>query len=163
MKRKPFLPCLLERLLDDEPRKQIETWDRYHFNARTMRTLIQRNIADILNTANMEDQLDKVRHRDTAASVINFGISPLVGGYATLRSWGVLEHMIREAIIRFEPRLIADSIIITLLGDTQSPACNGIIQFEIRALVKWDPQPFDLFLGARYDIETDSAGVTLYP
>jgi type VI secretion system protein ImpF len=134
-----------------------------------MRTLIQRNITDIFNTANtantanMEDGLDKVRHGSIAVSVVNFGISPLVGGYATLRSWGALEYMIREAIIRFEPRLIADSIIITLLGDMQSPVCNGIIQFEIRALVKWDPQPFDLFLGARYDIETDSAGVTLRP
>lgn len=160
-KRKQFLPCLLERLQDDEPRKLIEPWDRYHFDARKMRTLIQNNIADILNVANMEHQLNVKYHGEVAASVVNFGLSPIVGGYTTSESWGSIEQRIRQAIIRFEPRLIADSVMVTLAGDAESPVCNGIIEFEIRALVKWDPQPFDLCIGARYDTETESAGLTL--
>lgn len=160
-RRKPFPPCLLERLLDEEPRKETEPWDSYHFDARMMRTLIQRNIADILNTANIATRLDVKRHGQVASSVVNFGTSPLVGGHAMQHSWSVLERTIREAIINFEPRLIADSIIISLLGDIQAPACNGIIQFEIRALVKWEPQPFDLCIAGRYDIETESAGLIL--
>ncbi|PKH20118.1 type VI secretion system baseplate subunit TssE [Enterobacterales bacterium CwR94] len=160
-RRKPWLPCLLDRLLDDEPRKQVETWDRYHFDARALRKIIQQNIAEILNTANIEERLHPLRHRYTAGSVLNYGISPQVGGYSTPHNWSDLERMIRDALIRFEPRLIPDSIVINLIGDRQAPACNGIIQFDIRALVWWDPQPFDLAIGARYDLETDSASVTL--
>lgn len=160
-KRKAFLPCLLERLLDDEPKKSTEAWDRYHFDAKAMRTMIQRNIIDILNTANIEERLSKHKHKEVAASVMNFGISPLVGGYSTPHNWTLIERIIREALLRFEPRLIPESIMIGLKGDQKSPMCNGIIQFEIRALVKWQPQPFDLCLDARYESETDSASLTL--
>ncbi|EKS6740451.1 GPW/gp25 family protein [Enterobacter ludwigii] len=159
--RKQFLPCLLDRLLDDEPRKQIEAWDKYHYDARKMRALIQNNITDILNVANMEDQLDVNIHNEVASSVVNFGISPVIGRHATSESWASVERKIRDAIIRFEPRLIADSVMIILNGDTESPARNGIIEFEIRALVYWIPQPFDLSLGARYDTETESAGLVI--
>lgn len=126
-----------------------------------MRNLIQRNILDILNTANIEDRLNKHRHREVASSVMNYGISPLVGGYSTPHNWTVIERMIRDALLRFEPRLIPESIMIALVGDQKSPVCNGVIQFEIRALVKWQPQPFDLCIDARYDSETDSASLTL--
>ncbi|WON77494.1 type VI secretion system baseplate subunit TssE [Serratia sp. UGAL515B_01] len=160
-KRKPFLPCLWDRLLDDEPRQQTEAWDKYHFDIRAMRAMVQRNIFDILNTANIESRLTAGRHREVASSVLNFGISPLVGGHATPHNWTIIERMIREALLRFEPRLLPESIIINLHGDKKSPVSNGVINFEIRGLVAWDPHPFDLSLGARYDIETDSASVKL--
>lgn len=159
--RKPWMPCLFERLLDDEPRKQVEAWDRHHCDMRMMRQIVQRNITQILNTANIERQLHPQRHRYVAQSVINYGIGPLVGGYSTPHNWSDLETMIRQALIRFEPRLIPETILISLIGDRQSPACNGIIKFEIRGKVWWQPQPFDLAVGARYDIETDSATLTI--
>ena len=161
VRRKPFLPCLLDRLLDDEPRNQVEVWDRYHFDARKYREVIQRDITEILNTANIEKQLNPFKHKQVATSVVNYGISPLVGGYSTPHNWSAIERMVRDSLIRFEPRLIKDSIIISLHGDHHAPVSNGILHFEIRALVDWEPQPFELCLSTRYDVETDSAGVTL--
>ncbi|HDM8325877.1 TPA: type VI secretion system baseplate subunit TssE, partial [Yersinia enterocolitica] len=78
-KKRQFLPTLLERLLDDEPKKLLEPHDKFFYDSRTMRKLVQRNIAEILNNANIDDRLDEQRHKWVAKSVLNYGISPLVG------------------------------------------------------------------------------------
>lgn len=78
-KKKQFLPALLERLLDDEPKKHIEPHDKFFYDSRTMRKLVQRNISEILNNANIEDRLDPQRHKWVATSVLNYGISPWSG------------------------------------------------------------------------------------
>lgn len=159
MRNNPFPPGLLERLLDDEPRVQTEEWNKYHFDARTMRAVVQRSIAELLNTTNIEGSLDATRHNEVMASTLNYGISPLIGGYASSRNWNSLEIKVRNALIRFEPRLIPDSIVINCSGNRQSPSSNGIINFEIHALINWHPHPIDLALKALYDVETDRANL----
>lgn len=52
----------------------------------------------------------------------------LVGLYAVPHNWATIERIIREAIIRFEPRIMAESLVVS----QQLQARNGIIQFEIR-------------------------------
>ncbi|CFV34422.1 type VI secretion system baseplate subunit TssE [Yersinia pseudotuberculosis] len=152
-KKKQFLPALLERLLDDEPKKHIEPHDKFFYDSRTMRKLVQRNISEILNNANIEDRLDPQRHKWVATSVLNYGISPLVGLYAVPHNWATIERIIREPIIRFEPRIMAESLVVS----QQLQARNGIIQFEIRGLIKWNPHPIDLCIEGAYDVETDNA------
>lgn len=159
--KKPFLPCLLERLLDDEPKNTKEPWDKYHYDQRMMKALILLNVSDILNNANSEPMLDINRHKEVTSSVINFGVSSKVGSYSNTHNWTRLEQLIRDALIRFEPRLIADSIIVSLNGERRSPVKQGIISFNIHALVKWSPQPFDLCMGARYEVETGSINLQL--
>ena len=157
LNNKSYPPCLLQRLLDDEPRTQAEAWGKFGFDERRMRVLIQENIADILNTVNSERAFNSEQYPYPAASVVNFGIASMVGEYSMAQGWRQLEQQIREAIIRFEPRIAAETLVISLLGDIQSPACNGIIHFEIRALVQMNSYSFGLRLNAHYDIENDSA------
>ncbi|HBZ17294.1 type VI secretion system baseplate subunit TssE [Pantoea sp. NPDC088449] len=159
--KKPFLPCLLERLLDDEPKRVDEPWDKFHFDQRMMKTLILQNISEILNNANIEPQLEPAKHSEVARSVINYGVSPQVGSYTNTHNWTRLEYLIRDALIRFEPRLIPESIIVSLNGERRSPIKQGIISFNIHALVAWSPHPFDLSLGARYEVETESINLQL--
>ncbi len=156
----PFLPCLLNRLLDNEPKKQQEPWDKFHYGQNKMRTLIQQNIIDILNNTNIESQLDPVHHNNVVESVLNYGVAPLMGNYIGAQQWKILEQSVRAALIRFESRLRPHSLMLILEGDKRSPSCNGIISFNIRALVYWSPQPFDLSLRARYDTETEVTTVT---
>ncbi|WP_241627461.1 type VI secretion system baseplate subunit TssE [Rosenbergiella epipactidis] len=152
-----YPPCLLQRLLDEEPRTLTEVRGKFDFDERRMRALIQENIADILNTVNNERAVNNGRYLYSAASVVNFGIASMVGEYSMAQGWRQLEQQIREAIIRFEPRIAADTLVISLLGDIQSPARNGIVHFEIRALVQLSAYSFGLSLNAHYDLENDSA------
>ncbi|ARB86369.1 MULTISPECIES: type VI secretion system baseplate subunit TssE [Yersinia] len=152
-KKRQFLPTLLERLLDDDPKKLLEPQDKFFYDSRTMRKLVQRNIAEILNNANIDDQLDEQRHKWVAKSVLNYGIAPLVGRYSTPYNWMTIERIIREAIIRFEPRIIAESLVVNKLHNAR----NGIAQFEIRGLIAWNPHPIDLSIEGAYDFETSQA------
>ncbi|MGV3346274.1 type VI secretion system baseplate subunit TssE [Enterobacteriaceae bacterium LUAb1] len=158
-KKKQFLPCLFERLLDDEPKKQVEAYDSYHYSSAKMRALIQQNIMEILNNINIEDTLNVVRHPYVAQSVMNYGVSPLVGKHSTPHNWNMMELHIRQALIRFEPRLIADSLLVIPSGGKKSVMHNGVIQFEIRSLIYWHPQPLDLCVTTKYDTETESATI----
>ncbi|CFU86186.1 ImpA family type VI secretion-associated protein [Yersinia pseudotuberculosis] len=77
-------------------------------------------------------------------------------GKGTREITGLVErarYIGRDAIIRFEPRIMAESLVVS----QQLQARNGIIQFEIRGLIKWNPHPIDLCIEGAYDVETDNA------
>jgi type VI secretion system protein ImpF len=152
-KKIQFLPTLFERLLDDEPKKSSEPHDKFFYDSRMMRKLVQLNIGEILNNANIDSQLDAQNHKWVAKSVLNYGIAPLVGSYSTPHGWASIERVIRESIIRFEPRIIAESLLVTQLDNAR----KGIVQFEIRGLIKWNPHPIDLCVEGAYDVETAHA------
>ncbi|CNJ53187.1 protein ImpF [Yersinia rohdei] len=152
-KKRQFLPTLLERLLDDDPKKLIEPQDKFFYDSRMMRKLVQKNITEILNNANIDDLLDEQRHKWVATSVLNFGIAPLIGRYSTPHNWMTIERIIREAIIRFEPRIISESLVVNKLHNAK----NGIALFEIKGLIEWNPHPIDLSIAGAYDFETNQA------
>ncbi|CNH98902.1 type VI secretion system baseplate subunit TssE [Yersinia pekkanenii] len=152
-KKRQFLPALLERLLDDEPKKRLEPHDKFFYDSRTMRKLVQQNIGEILNNTNIDDRLDEQRHQWVAKSVLNYGIAPLVGRHATPHGWTTIERIIREAIIRFEPRVIAESLVVSQMHNAR----KGIVQFEIGGLIMWDPYPINLCIEGAYDVETNQA------
>ena len=153
-RREPYLPTLLERLLDDEPKKVTEHPDAFCFNARKLRSIIQNDIASLLNNTNIEDQLDEDRHKAVSDSVINYGIAALVGKYANYHNWNVIEKNLRNALLRFEPRILSESLLVRPLIDKDRPVKNGLVLFEIRGLIHWKPAPIDLCINGAYDVET---------
>lgn len=157
----PFLPCLLERLLDDEPKKAEEPWDKFYYDQKKMKVLITQNISEILNNANIEPNLDASVHNEVTRSVLNYGISPQVGSYSNTHNWLRIETLIRDALIRFEPRLIPESVTVRLNGEDGSPVKHGLLSFHINALIAWPPYPFELRLSACYEGETESVNLQL--
>ncbi|MCS3608606.1 type VI secretion system baseplate subunit TssE [Erwinia rhapontici] len=153
-KKRQFLPTLLERLQDDEPKKSNERFDEFFFDSRKMRSIVQKDIATMLNNTNIEDSLDEYRHNLVADSVVNYGVSALVGSFANQHRWHSIEKNIRTAILRFETRIIPESLMVRSLLTEEHPTKNGMILFEIRGLIDWHPHPIDLCFHGRYDVET---------
>jgi len=151
-----YLPTLLDRLLDDEPKSLREPHDQFHFNSRTMRSIVQRDLLAILNNTNIEDGLDDYRHAAVAESVMNYGVAPVTGGWSHSHAWSRIESAVRRAIIRFEPRILPQSLMVRPLYDKNQPSRYGVILFEIRALIHWEPRPIDLCFSAAYDAETQA-------
>jgi len=162
MERKSqFLPTLLERLIDDEPRVEKERFDKFFFDSKKMRTIVQRDIAAIMNSTNIEDRLDSRRFKFVADSVLNYGIAAMVGNYANKHNWGTIEKAIRNALLRFEPRILAESLIVSPSIDSDHPSKNGLILFEIKGLILWKPHPIDLCINGAYDVETEKVDLKL--
>ncbi|HTH61627.1 MAG TPA: type VI secretion system baseplate subunit TssE [Paraburkholderia sp.] len=158
--RQAFLPSLFDRLLDDAPSQRAERPDAYAPNRETIRRLVQRDLSLLLNTTSLDDEIDATRHPAAAASVINYGIPPLSGSYLTDRNWEEIERLIRTAIMRFEPRLIPESLQIIPNRDPDALRYNKL-SFALHGLMHWSPYPFEFQIQSTFDFETNN--VTLEP
>ncbi|ACR30646.1 type VI secretion system baseplate subunit TssE [Burkholderia glumae] len=150
--RQACMPSLLDRLLDDAPGRPSERPEDYAPDAKGMLAIIRRDLGLLLNTTNFEDEPDVMRHPAVAASVVNYGLPALSGGYLPHRNWEDVERRIRTAIVRFEPRLIPESLRLRPLHDTD-PVRYNCLAFEIEALVHWSPYPLELRIQSALDME----------
>ncbi len=156
--RPAYLPSLLDRLQDDAPYKKSEHPNAYAPNDAGMRRLIQRDLALLLNTTNLDGMLDPARFPRAAASVINYGIPPLAGSYLSNKNWESIEKLIRTAVIHFEPRLIPESVAIRPLTDIAATRYNKLI-FEISGLVQWSPYPLEFRVQSTLDLEMNKVQI----
>ncbi|HEY1843945.1 MAG TPA: GPW/gp25 family protein [Buttiauxella sp.] len=158
-RKRIYLPTLLERLQDDEPRSPN---DRVKpIDVRKMRALVQKDIADLINHTNIEDTLDEYRHKKILESVLNYGVPALIGTQENHRNWNVIEKVIRNTILRFEPRIVPETLLVRSLQEKDGLARHAVILFEIRGLIYWQPKPVDLCMSGRYDFESEKVDLTL--
>ncbi|MBB5414520.1 type VI secretion system protein ImpF [Paraburkholderia atlantica] len=150
--RQAYMPSLIDRLLDDAPARRSERPEAYAPNSEGMRRIIQRDLSLLLNTTNLDDELDIARYPLLAGSVVNYGIPALSGSYLASRNWETVEKMVRNAIVRFEPRLIPESLCIRPL-DSKNPVRYNQLVFEIHGLMRWSPYPLEFRIQSAFDIE----------
>jgi Uncharacterized protein conserved in bacteria, COG3518 len=158
-RRSRYLPTLLERLQDDEPKSPH---DRARpVDIKTIRQLVQKDIADLINHINIEDTLDEQRYKAVTESVLNYGIPALIGSQKDRNNWHIIEQAVRKAIIRFEPRIIPETLLVRSLQEGEGIARHAVIMFEIRGLIDWQPHPIDLCMNGRYDMESEKVDLKL--
>lgn len=154
-KKQQYLPTLLDRLLDDEPKKQQEAFDFAFHDARDLRRLVQRDLATLLNCNNINRELDPLEHHHVAKTVVNYGITPLPGQPVALNNWREMEKNIRDSILCFEPRIVPESLLVHVLQGKDNSFNSTNMLFEIRAMIYWEPHPIDLCLKGSYDRECE--------
>lgn len=74
--------------------------------------------------------------------------------------WSVAQHSnmhIRNALLRFEPRLIPQSLVVR---PKRQKASGTTLPFEIAGLLYWQPEPLELMINGSYDTETDKTTLT---
>lgn len=153
-----YLPSLLDRLRDNDPRSPHESPDDYAPNAAGMQRLIQRDLALLLNTCNLGAALDATRYPQAARSTLNYGLPPLSGSLRANHSPAVIEKRVRDAIVAFEPRLIPETLSVRVMPQGQHGTYN-VIQLEIKALMYWSPYPLEFMVQSRYDLESSHASI----
>jgi len=153
-----YLPSLFDRLRDNDPRSQHERADAYAPDAAGMQRLIQRDLALLLNTCNLGAALDATRHPQAARSAVNYGLPPLSGSVRTNHNPAIIEKMVRETIVAFEPRLIPETLSVRIVP-SKHPGTYNIIQLEIKALMHWSPYPLEFMVQSRYDLESSHASI----
>jgi type VI secretion system protein ImpF len=153
-----YLPSLIDRLHDNEPRSLKERPDAYAPDAAGMHRLIQRDLGLLLNTCNLGAALDATRHPQAARSAVNYGLPPLSGSLRANHSPAAIEKLVRDTIITFEPRLIPETLSVRVLPQSRAGAYN-VIQLEIKALMYWSPYPLEFLVRSRYDLEASHASI----
>ncbi|WP_233235299.1 type VI secretion system baseplate subunit TssE [Bordetella sp. LUAb4] len=155
-----LLPTLLDRLRDDAPNRTVETPAEYTVTRKQMRDIVQRDLAYLLNTTSIKDQIDHERFPQAAASTVNFGVPPLAGAFLASRRWNEIERMVRDAITHFEPRLIPDSLLVSPCDSAAGREHRNVLSFEVRGLVHMEPYPLEFVVQSSLDLETSELQIT---
>jgi type VI secretion system protein ImpF len=165
MSRKPFesanaqdrvLPSLLDRLTDDEPDNRYEARDMRVFSLSRLREAVVRDLSWLLNTANLAATQDLRAVPHAASSVLNYGVPPTTGAVKAGIDPAVLTRQLKAAIMRFEPRLLPDSLEISV---TEQNDADTDFQFIIEAELFAYPLPVRLTLRTEPDRDLDMVRV----
>jgi type VI secretion system protein ImpF len=152
-------PALLDRLTDDQRGSAIEADERRVMSKQQIRQAVLRDLSWLLNA--VQPLAGKVAERFPvpADSVLNYGLPPMAGQLASRIDVSVLERSIREAIQRFEPRILADTLEVRAIEFDSVMATHNIIEFEIRGFLWAQPVPLELLLRTQLDLEAGQVEV----
>lgn len=146
-------PCLLDRLTDDDPGNPQESRNQRVMSLQRYRQAVLRDLAWLLNTyANSEEAGFDV-FEEIPSSVLNFGVQNVAGMTASSMNVDEMRYHVTEALRRFEPRILSNSISINMAIDLAEMSSRSI-QFEIRGDLWAQPIPEALFIRTQMDLET---------
>ena len=96
---------------------------------------------------------------ELGASVLNFGLPALSGQLASKVDVTVLERAIRQAILRYEPRILPDTLEVRALEFSSVLDTHNVIEFEIRGHLWAQPVPLEILLRTQLDLEAGQVEV----
>ena len=163
--RNRLQPALLDRLIDERPGERVEAEDQRVMSKAQLRQAVLRDLGALFNSVQPLARSAAEAWPQLADSVLNFGLPPLSGQLASRLDVPHLESEIRKAIIRFEPRILADTLLVRALETESVLDTHNVIEFEIRGHLWSQPVPLEILLRTQLDLEAgqvevrDAAGV----
>lgn len=109
----------------------------YGISERALLSEVRHDLQALLNTTNLNSTQDLSAYPEVASSIINYGLPDLSTHAVDSARIDVLAKQIREAIIRFEPRMDPA----TLEIHPEQIDQDGVfkVRFHIKAILRCDP------------------------
>ena len=145
-------PTLLDRLTDLDPGSAVEAEESRAMSKAQVREAVLRDLGWLLNAVRPFADLAS-RYPEAEASVLNYGLPAMSGTLASRVDVTLLERTLRQAIVRFEPRVVPDSLTVKALDASSVLDTHNVIEFEIRGLMWAQPVPLELLLRTQVDLE----------
>lgn len=145
-------PSILDRLTDDEPKTKTENANNRVIDIRRLREIIQRDLSWLLNTGNLDSEIDPEQFPNVRRSVVNYGVPDTTGDYSTRARASDVRDAIRAAIEQFEPRILDGSL--TVISRSEDVGRESLIAFDIMADMWAEPVPTELYLRSQFDTTT---------
>lgn len=156
-------PCLIDRLVDDEPEKQKEPRERRVFSMRQLRAAVLRDLAFLLNSPAHPVDSEIHEYPLVARSVINFGMPDLSGQTASSQRAAKLEALVRRAVELFEPRIIPGTLRVSGVKAGEDAVSRQTVAFELTGDVCPLPVPDALYVRTQMDLESGRCELTDRP
>ena len=145
-------PALLDRLTDDAPSSRSEGEDHRVMSKTQLRQAVLRDLSWLFNAVQpLAREVDAFPM--LGGTVLNFGLPPMSGQLASTMHIGDLEKTIRLAILRFEPRILAETLEVKALESESVLDTHNVIEFEIRGQLWAQPVPLEILLRTQLDLE----------
>jgi len=152
-------PSLLDRLTDNSPETPHESRDERVLSPSRLKKCVIRDLQWLLNSCDLASAVDLSAFPEVRDSVLNYGLPDLSGRNVSGLDAGSLERMLREALWRFEPRIIRQSLAIRTVVD-EAHMSNNSIRFDIQAELWSQPLPQQLHLKTEVDLESGDISVS---
>jgi len=133
----PVVASVLDRLLDDEPEKQVEAPKSRNQVLRELKQSVRRDLENLLNTrwrcVSWPPNLEEIE-----TSLANYGIPDFTGArMGTAAEREQMRYLTEQVISRFEPRF--KRVRVELLENADQ--FDRTLRFRIDALLYADPAP----------------------
>jgi type VI secretion system protein ImpF len=151
-------PSLLDRLTDNAPGERTESREQRVMSYRQLRQSVLRDLSWLMNTAAFEALEDLSAVPYAARSVINYGIPALSGTNFSSLDAGKLERKVKQAIVDFEPRILAASLNVEIVM-AEEQMSHKSLSFKIEGDLWAQPLPVHLFIRSDLDLETGEVTV----
>ncbi len=153
-------PALLDRLTDEDTNKKLEPREARLMSRNRLRQAVLRDLAWLFNATRLSTRnIDWEAYPDAERSVINFGLPALSGETASTLDSGALETSIRQAIVDFEPRILASTLQVEALVSDEQLDQHNVVSIQIRGSMWAQPVPFDLLLRTEVDLESGAVSI----
>jgi type VI secretion system protein ImpF len=150
LSRDRLYPSLLDRLVDEEPGRATEPRENRSASLQRLRENVLRDLNWLFNAT--QSSIDFDDDPLLSGSVINFGLPPLAGRPASQYDIGELARVLREVILRFEPRILAHTLKVSAernKGDT-----HNVLGFRIEGQLWSQPIPLEIYMRTEIDLES---------
>jgi type VI secretion system protein ImpF len=158
-------PALLDRLTDEQPDRTQETRERRVMSKAQLKQAVLRDLAWLFNSTRIERTPSPSDFRlplgddladapEARRSVINYGLPALSGRAAVSMDIVELERAIRQAIIDFEPRILASTLRVKAIVAASAVDHHNVIGVQIHGQLWSQPVPLELLVRTEIDLET---------
>ena len=152
--RDTLQPALLDRLTDHDPARKVEGREERVISRAQLRTCVLRDLSWLFNSTNLSDVTDLTNYPLVAQSTLNYGLAPLSGKLVSSLDLSELERILREAILRFEPRILPHTLSVRGVALKDPLAHHNILSMEIMGELWAQPYPLELLVKTDMDLES---------
>ena len=159
--RERLQPSLLDRLTDEDPSKSKETREARALSLKDLRNAVLRDLTWLFNCIHLAATDDLEKYPEVQVSVANYGI-PDLGGFDAEGTDSIqMERDLRDVILRFEPRILPDTLQVRVLSNEYRRDGNSVA-FEIEGELWAHPLPQRLYLQTELDLQGGEPMVSDY-
>lgn len=152
--RDRLVPSLLDRLTDNDPQGKVESREYRLLSIPQLRNSVLRDLGWLFNAIRLDTNGNLEAYPEIKRSVLNYGLPAMSGHCVSGTDMRELERELRQAILNFEPRLIADSVSIKVQTDLNKLNHHNVVSFKIGAQLWAQPAPIELTLQTDLDLES---------
>ena len=152
--RDALQPALLDRLTDHDPTRKVEGRDERVLSRAQLRASVLRDLTWLFNSTNLASSVDLTAYPLAAQSTLNYGLSALAGNPVARLELHDVERILKEAIERFEPRILPHSLTVKGIATADPMGHHNVISFEISGELWSQPYPVDLLIKTDMNLES---------
>jgi len=152
--RDALQPALLDRLTDHDPARKVESRDERVLSRAQIRASVLRDLTWLFNSTNLASSVDLSAHPFAAQSTLNYGVTALAGNPVASLEFAEVERILREAILRFEPRILPNTLVVRGIPAKDPMGHHNILSIEIVGQLWAQPYPLEFLIKTDMDLES---------